>query len=110
MSNQITIQGFLGGDPECKDTKDLTITSISVADAVSKLNEKTKKYELVHTNWFQVSSFSALANKVRTTLKKGDHILVKGSVKLSSYEKSDGMKISTFQVNANEILKLQSLN
>ena len=106
--NQIQLTGIVGLDPEARNVRDLEITSFSVADGVSKFNEKTKKYETTHTNWFKVSCFSQLSKKAMN-LKKGDLVQVKGAVKISQYENKEGQNVPTFEVNASEIIKIQNL-
>ncbi|MGK5087907.1 single-stranded DNA-binding protein [Bdellovibrionota bacterium FG-2] len=104
-TNQIIITGNLGSDPEVfkKNEESNGVVVFSLAESISRLNEKTKEYEQVHTNWFPVRSFGSLGARVKSTLKKGERVSVIGTLKTYQYETEDGRKVSAFEILASDI-------
>src|SRR5207247_10560394 len=89
--NSITLVGFVGSDPEQRQAKGngSKFTVLSVATQRSWKNpddEWTSK-----TEWHRIVVFRPpLAERVATTIKKGAHILVEGSLVSSTYEQPNG--------------------
>lgn len=106
MTNEISVKGTLGADPELRYTKDGTaVATIRVADNTSKLNKQTNAWEQVgETIWWSVSIWNALGESVAEHLKKGDYVKVTGPVSFRQYEK-DGEKRDSRELRATEISK-----
>ncbi|MGK5088262.1 single-stranded DNA-binding protein [Bdellovibrionota bacterium FG-2] len=104
-TNQVVVTGNIGSDPEhYKKSEDSNgVVTFSLAESISKLNEKTKQYEQVHTNWFPIRSFGNLGSRVKGTLKKGDRVSVTGTLKTYQYETADGRMLWAFEVLADDI-------
>jgi len=104
-SNQITISGNVGGNPEhhkkCEDSPG--VVTFSVAENVSKINDATKKFETTHTNWFPVRAFGSLGQRVMANLRKGDRVTIHGSLRTFTFEGAGGMKVSGFEILADDV-------
>ena len=79
--NSITLVGFVGSDPEQRQTKGngSKFTVLSVATQRSWKNADDEWSS--KTDWHRVVVFRPLlAERVATTIKKGAHVLVEGSL------------------------------
>jgi len=106
--NSITLVGFVGSDPEQRQAKGngSKFTVLSVATQRSCKNaddEWSSKTECHRVVVFR----PLLAERVATTIKKGAHVLVEGSLVSSTYEQPNGkakksktLKITSWSVRA----------
>jgi single-strand DNA-binding protein len=89
--NRVTLYGHLGQDPELRMTKDSTgILSMRLATTESWVNKETKMPES-RTEWHDCVLFGPRAEALSRFVKKGDGLLVEGTLRTHSYEK-DGVK------------------
>src|SRR5216684_8635478 len=89
--NSITLVGFVGSDPEQRQAKGngSKFTVLSVATQRSWKNADDEWSS--KTEWHRVVVFRPLlAERVATTIKKGAHVLVEGSLISSTYEQPNG--------------------
>jgi single-strand DNA-binding protein len=115
-TNSVTIIGFVGADPEQRQAKanGSKFTVLSVATQRSYKNaqdEWTSKVE-----WHRVVVFRPLlAERVATTIKKGAHVLVEGSLVSSTYEQPNGngkskkakaTKITSWSIRADVVRRI----
>ena len=105
-TNQIIITGNLGAAPELHKKSDESkgVVSFTVAENVSRFNEKTKQYEQSHTNWFPVRTFGSLGARVLAGLKRGDRVTVVGKMKTFHYEKTGGTQAYGFEILADDVM------
>ncbi len=105
MQNLVMLTGNLGGDPEVhkKNEESAGVVSFTLAENVSRLNEKTGAYEQKHTNWFPVKAFGTLGARVHAGLKKGDRVTVYGKLRTYRYENSEGTTVGGFEVLADDV-------
>jgi single-strand DNA-binding protein len=112
--NSITLVGFVGSDPEQRQTKGngSKFTVLSVATQRSWKNADDEWSS--KTDWHRVVVFRPLlAERVATTIKKGAHVLVEGSLVSSTYEQANGKgkkaktaKITSWSIRADVVRKL----
>jgi len=96
-SNQITIHGKLGKDPDLRYTSSqMAIVEFSVATTSGKDDKKK-------TTWFDVKIFGQLAEHAANTLNKGDNVLVVGRMETDEYTKKDGTQGKFTSLIADEI-------
>lgn len=112
--NSVTLIGFVGSDPEQRQARNngSKFTVLSLATQRSWKNaedEWTSKVE-----WHRISiSRPRLGEFVLTSIKKGAHILVEGSLVSSTYEQPNGKgkkaktaKITSWSIRADVVRKL----
>ena len=98
--NKIHLIGNLTRDPE------LTTVSngVDVCNFTIAVNRKYKNSDGERaTDYFNCKAWRKLGNTVAKYVKKGNKVLVVGSVETGSYENDKGGKRSTFTVVASEV-------
>jgi single-strand DNA-binding protein len=89
--NSVTLVWFVGSDPEQRQARGngSKFTVLSVATQRSWKNADDQWSS--KTEWHRVVVFRPLlAGRVATTIKKGAHVLVEGSLVSSTYEQPNG--------------------
>src|ERR1700756_5747482 len=112
--NSVTIVGFVGADPEQRQTRNngSKFTFLSIATQRSWKNPEDEWVSKVE--WHRVAIFrSRLAEAVLSSIKKGAHVLVEGSLVSSTYEQANGKgkkaktaKITSWSIRADVVRKL----
>ena len=112
--NSVTIIGFVGADPEQRTARSngSKFTVLSVATRRSWKNAEDEWASKIE--WHRISIFRPrLAEFVLTSIKKGAHILVEGSLVSSNYEqpndkgkKSKMDKITSWSIRADVVRRL----
>jgi single-strand DNA-binding protein len=112
--NSVTIVGFVGADPEQRQSRNngANFTVLSVATQRSWKNAQDEWSS--KTEWHRVCIFRPrLAEYVAQAIKKGSHVLVEGSLISSTYERPNGkgkkattMKITSWSIRADAVRKL----
>jgi single-strand DNA-binding protein len=94
MLNNIFLHGNLGNDPEVfYSSEGNPVASFNMAFHSGK--DKT--------SWIKVTAFKSLAEIVETNLKKGNRVVVSGSLDQEKWQAQDGTPRSTFKVIAHSI-------
>ena len=95
MLNLVVLMGRLTGDPELRQTSsDISFTRFSIA---VQRNYTPKNGGDRETDFFSVVAWRSTADYICKYFRKGDLIVVQGSIQTGSYEK-DGIKRTTFDV------------
>jgi single-strand DNA-binding protein len=94
--NDVTLLGNVGADPEVKATAGgKKRATISLATSQQWKNQAGEKQE--KTQWHRCIAWGNVADIVGQYVKKGDKLLVKGSIEYRSYEK-DGTTIYVTEI------------
>lgn len=111
IHNQISIIGNVGSPPEHKGKTQAgkSIAGFALAQSATTLNPETQERTWKEPQWFQISCFAGLAEKVCGNLKKGDLILVSGELKARSYTSKTGEKRLSFEITAQDVLRVERL-
>lgn len=112
LSNQVSLIGNVGANPVARaKTRDgKPVVGFAIAQSIMGTERETGN--LVHkgTQWFQVSAFGHLAEKVLGCLNKGDLVQIKGELRMSTYTGKDGEKRSSVEIAAFDICKVERLS
>lgn len=95
--NKVFLKGRLGKDFEVKTTTsgvELANTSLATSE---KWKDKKTGEQKEKVEWHRLKVFGARASTMAKFLKKGDEVLVSGSMQYGDYEK-DGHKVYTADV------------
>lgn len=97
MSNQITVSGKVGQDPELRYTPGgMAILTFSIADTYGKDEKRT-------TTWHDIKVFDKLAENTANTIAKGSTVIVVGRVEQREFTKKDGTKGKAVELIASEV-------
>jgi single stranded DNA-binding protein len=90
--NQVRLVGFLGKEPEQYENRAI----LSVATKKSWKKPNSDEWDS-HTEWHRVMVWNELAEGVRS-LAKGDHVMVDGELRSSSYNRSVNVGVDTISI------------
>jgi single-strand DNA-binding protein len=103
--NKVTIIGRLGRDPEMRYTSSgKPVTTFSVA--VGRAWTTTTGDRRTATEWFNVVAWGGLAEICSKYLDKGQRVYVEGRLQTRRWTDSEGVKKSSVEVVANEMIML----
>jgi single-strand DNA-binding protein len=103
MEQQITIVGNLTGDPELRFTPSgQAVANFSVAATPQKWDKEAGKFIDGETIFWRCSAWRGPAENVAESLKKGDRVIVTGSLRNNRYER-DGQLRDSLEIDVNEI-------
>lgn len=87
MLNQVVIMGRISKPLELRYTSELAILNFDISNKVRVKNEDV-------TTFVRCSVFGKQAEVLNQYAKKGDRLLVRGSLRTSNYTKQDGTNVS----------------
>lgn len=105
--NIVMLRGNLARDPDLRKVtianKETSVVNFTVATSreFTKANGTQDKI----TSFIQCEAWDSGAEAIASTLKKGDLVMVEGSLRNDSWEK-DGVKHSTLKVRINNFAKI----
>lgn len=102
--NQITLLGNVGGDPEQRTVGDSAVTAFSLATSRQWKGKDGSKQE--KTEWHRCQAWNMGTNKLADIaaqyVRKGDKVLVVGSLEYREWEK-DGVKRTSAEIRVSDI-------
>ena len=105
MLNKVLLQARLGNDPELKTSSNgISVVTLNVA---VKRDFKNKNGEN-ETDWLTVVIWRQTAEMVAKYFKKGDQILIEGSIQTRRYQDKDGNNRTAFEIVANNVHFIES--
>ncbi|MGK5083735.1 single-stranded DNA-binding protein [Bdellovibrionota bacterium FG-1] len=112
LTNQVSLVGNVGANPVARArTRDgKPVVGFAIAQSVLGSEPETGKLVQKSTQWFQVSSFGRLAEKILGSVKKGDLVMVKGELRMSAYTGKEGEKRSAVEIVAFDVCKVERLH
>lgn len=109
--NLVVLRGNLARDPEVRVVSpsgrqtSVANFTIAVSREFTKHNGEVDKI----TTFVQCEAWDTGADAIADTLKKGDLVMVEGSLRNDSWEK-DGVKHSTMKIRVNNFAKIHKLS
>jgi single-strand DNA-binding protein len=98
----ITATGNVVNEPvyfEATEAKPAMV-SFRLASTPSHFSRKDKEWVNGTTSWFDVNAFGALAKHATKSLKKGDPVVVSGTLRTREWETEDGSQGSSALIRA----------
>src|SRR5512137_2306954 len=103
--NKIMIIGHLGRDPEMRYTPSgRPVTTFTVATSRSWNTSDGERHS--DTEWFNVVAWGNLAEICKQYLTKGQQVYVEGRLQTRHWEDKEGVKRSTVEIVATEMMML----
>jgi len=100
---EIKVKGRVGSDPEIKFVTQDQLPLVTFSIAYTPRSKKGGEWVDGETMWFKVAQFGKKAEAIADTIKKGDEVLVLGSVKQSTFQGRDGVEKTALEITANEV-------
>lgn len=103
--NKVILIGNLTKDPELKKTQ----SGISVCKFSIAVNRKFQNADGEReTDFFNITAWKGTAETIAKYCKKGNKLLVEGSIQLRKYEDEEGVSRTSIDITANEVEFLTS--
>lgn len=104
MINNLTIDGYLGADPEFRFTQTgIAVSNFSIGHTPRTYDKESGEWQDGETLWLRGTLWRDAAENVANSLKKGDAVLVTGKIKLSSYTGKDGEQKTSLEIDIENI-------
>ena len=103
--NIVMLRGNLARDPELRTVGDKQTSVVNFTVAVSREFVKANGEQDKITSFIQCEAWDSGAEAIGSSFKKGDLVMVEGSLRNDSWEK-DGVKHSTLKVRVNNFAKI----
>ncbi|WP_404285397.1 single-stranded DNA-binding protein [Glutamicibacter arilaitensis] len=101
MSDLLTIRAVIGTEPQLSITpQGLAVLKFRAVTHERKKDPETGQWVDAGTNWFSVSAFRGLAENGLESLEQGDHIVVVGKLQIRQFERSDGSRGTSADIEA----------
>jgi single-strand DNA-binding protein len=100
---EIRVKGRVGNDPEIKFVTQDQLPLVTFSIAYTPRNKKGGEWVDGETMWFKVALFGKKAEAIADSIKKGDEVLVLGSVKQSTFQGRDGVEKTALEITASEV-------
>ena len=105
MSIQVNIKGNLGSDPDLKFVKtangEKAVVNFSLA--YTPRERKGDQWVEGETMWFRIVQWGDKAEILVDALKKGDTVMVSGTMKQATFKGKDGTDKTALEVTATDI-------
>lgn len=90
MKDHITIVGNVGAPPELRRGPDgVAIASFRVASTDRRRDPKTNEWTDGPTSWYSVSAFRALGENVLASIRRGQRVVVTGTLEIREWESGE---------------------
>jgi len=101
---QLTVVGRLTADPELRYTQSgIPVASATVASNARTFDKASGEWKDGEPLFLNFSVWREHGEHVAASLRKGDHVIVVGSLEQRSYEKKDGTKGTSYEVRVDQI-------
>lgn len=89
----ITVVGRLTADPVLRSTTSgAAMATFRIATNARKRNASTGEYEDGQTSFYNVRAYRSLGANLAVSLKKGQPVVISGSLEIAEYDRQDGSK------------------
>ena len=100
----ITVVGRLTADPVLRSTSSgAAMATFRIALNARKKNATTGEYEDGHTSFYNVRAFRSLGANLAACVKKGQAVVVTGTLEITEYDRQDGTKGVNGEILANAV-------
>ena len=106
MANEtnITVIGNLTDDPELKFTPSGTaVANVTVASTPRTFDRQSNEWKDGEPLFFRCAAWREMAENVAGSLTKGQRVIVTGALRIRQFERQDGTKGTSVEINVDEI-------
>jgi len=108
MLNRCEFIGFMGADPDIRNTQDgKAVANMTIATSEKwKVRETGERKE--KTEWVRCVAFEPLSNVFKQYVHKGSKVYVAGKMQTRKWTDKDGIERYTTEIIVNELVMLDS--
>jgi single-strand DNA-binding protein len=100
----ITVIGNLTDDPELKFTPSgAAVANFTVASTPRTFDKQTNEWKDGDALFIRCAAWRQLAENVAESLQKGQRVIVQGALRVRNYERQDGSKGTSVEMNVDEV-------
>ncbi|WP_019144023.1 single-stranded DNA-binding protein [Aeromicrobium massiliense] len=100
----ITVVGNVTDDPELKFTPSgAAVANFTVASTPRTFDRQSNEWKDGDTLFLRCAAWRQLAENVAESLQKGQRVIVTGALKVRQYERQDGSKGTSVEMNVDEV-------
>ena len=100
----ITVIGNLTDDPELKFTPSgAAVANFTVASTPRTFDKQTNEWKDGDALFLRCAAWRQLAENVAESLQKGQRVVVTGALRVRQYERQDGSKGTSVEMNVDEV-------
>ena len=100
----ITVVGNLTDDPELKFTPSgAPVANFTVASTPRTFDKQTNEWKDGDALFLRCAAWRQLAENVAESLQKGQRVIVTGALRVRQYERQDGSKGTSVEMNVDEV-------
>jgi single-strand DNA-binding protein len=100
----ITVIGNLTDDPELKFTPSgAAVANFTVASTPRTFDKQTNEWKDGDALFLRCAAWRQLAENVAESLQKGQRVIVTGALRVRQYERQDGSKGTSVEMNVDEV-------
>lgn len=97
---QVVLHGYLGNDPVQRMAGEVPVTNFRLASTPGWFDRQKGQWVNGETQWYTVNCWRSLAENARTSLRRGDPVVVSGRLVHSNYVNKDGVLVTTQEIEA----------
>lgn len=100
----ITVVGNLTDDPELKFTPSgAAVANFTVVSNTRTFDRQTNEWKETDTLFLRCAAWRQLAENVAGSLQKGQRVIVTGALRVRNFERQDGSKGTSVELNVEEV-------
>lgn len=104
QNTPITVVGNLTADPELKALPNGdSVLNFSVASSTRVFNKETNSWTDGEASFFRVTAWRQLAEHIAASARKGQELIVVGTISQRSYTTAQGENRSSFEIEADSV-------
>jgi single-strand DNA-binding protein len=104
MTDIITVRGIVGTEIKAGTTKGGTACAdFRLASKERRFDRETQEWVDGQTNWYTVQCYRKLAENIGSSLRKGQHIIVTGKLRLRQWTSDDGRQGTACEIDADSL-------
>jgi single stranded DNA-binding protein len=101
---QVSVVGFVATDPEYKLTpKGVPLLAMRVAWTTRRKDAETGEWYDVNSSFANVSCWRQLALNLKNSVRKGDPVMLRGSLNIRQYTGKDGQRGTSVDIDADTV-------
>ena len=97
----VTLHGWVGSEVTFRDPHGISVANLRVA-STPRLRRDGRWVD-GDTTWYSVTVWRQLADNVRSSIRKGDAVIVHGRLRTDTWERADGQQSTTLCIEASMV-------